>query len=257
MNLGASSHPFFYLSPYEALRRLEELDFELWEVLLEGRHALKDYSKLKEMASSFNVTLLLHAPFSDLNIASLDSGIWQETLDRIQTSLEVADFLGVSFLSIHAGRLSPMGNVFPEAAHERNVTGVRKLCDLGAEMGVDIYLENQPAYPGVIFSNVNEIERMLDEIGRENLGFTFDIGHANTCGDVREYIRSLGKKIKHVHVHDNDGSADMHEGVGKGNIDFPATIRLLKKAGYNGAVIMECKTEADLLESVERLSELL
>jgi len=257
MILGASPHPFFELPPYEVLGRLDELDFGLWELLLEGGHALEDYSRLKEEAASFEIRLLIHAPFSDLNIASLDAGIWSETLKRLEASLEVASFLGVPFLTLHAGRLSPIGGIFPEKAIERNLAGIRVLCDTGRELGVDIYVENQPAYPGVIFSRVDEIEWMLDEIGRENLGFTFDVGHANTCGDVREYLRSLCKKIKHVHIHDNDGSADMHEGVGRGSVDFAAAMGKLKKVGYKGAVIIECKTESELLESREKLSALL
>lgn len=44
------------------------------------------------------------------------------------------------------------------------------------------------------------------------MGFCFDTGHANIVGiDFEKFIRTLGARLKVLHIHDNDGVADLHQ----------------------------------------------
>jgi len=72
----------------------------------------------------------------------------------------------------------------------------------------------------LLIENVLEDEpRMLREMMEKleakghNLGVCLDIGHALCISDVDiiEWIRTIGKYIRHVHLHNNDGSGDRHD----------------------------------------------
>lgn len=56
------------------------------------------------------------------------------------------------------------------------------------------------------------IDRMNDKYGAQVLGFCFDTGHANLVGlDFERFLRTLGSRLKVLHIHDNDGVRDLHQ----------------------------------------------
>lgn len=46
-------------------------------------------------------------------------------------------------------------------------------------------------------------------------------------------------KIINIHIHDNDGSFDSHQIVGKGKIDWYKIIEILKRKEYKNYITME------------------
>ena len=59
---------------------------------------------------------------------------------------------------------------------------------------------------------VERIDRMNEKYGAEVLGFCFDTGHANLTGlDFKEFLTTLGHRLKVLHIHDNDGISDLHQ----------------------------------------------
>ncbi len=53
---------------------------------------------------------------------------------------------------------------------------------------------------------------MNERFGAEVLGFCFDSGHANLVGlDFESFLRTLGPRLKVLHLHDNDGITDLHQ----------------------------------------------
>ena len=56
------------------------------------------------------------------------------------------------------------------------------------------------------------IDRFNEKYHAEVLGFCFDTGHANLVGiDFEDFITTLGFRLKVLHIHDNDGIADLHQ----------------------------------------------
>lgn len=56
------------------------------------------------------------------------------------------------------------------------------------------------------------IDAMNEKYGAQVLGFCLDTGHANLVGlDMEDFIRTLGTRLKVLHIHDNDGVADLHQ----------------------------------------------
>ena len=65
---------------------------------------------------------------------------------------------------------------------------------------------------GNIHKALNRIDRINERYGSEVLGFCFDTGHANLIGlDFEDFITKLDYRLKVLHIHDNDGLADLHQ----------------------------------------------
>jgi len=84
---------------------------------------------------------------------------------------------------------------------------------------------------------------------------TFDIGHANTIGEIKDFTKLLDKFIVNVHLHDNDGRVDEHLPIGKGSIDFVRLFKTMKDWRNNKPLIIECHSYAGIKESIEFMNQ--
>jgi len=55
-------------------------------------------------------------------------------------------------------------------------------------------------------------------------------------------ICDFGSRIKHVHIHDNDGFRETHSIVGQGSVPWRAVIKALHEIQYDGLLIDEHRT---------------
>ena len=84
------------------------------------------------------------------------------------------------------------------------------------------------------------IDALNAKAGREVFGFCLDTGHINLLQkDFRTYVPILGKRIKALHIHDNDGLADAHLAPYTGSIDWKAFYNSLREIGYDGDLDFE------------------
>jgi sugar phosphate isomerase/epimerase len=93
--------------------------------------------------------------------------------------------------------------------------------------------------------------RFPDEIKAmflDDLGFTFDVGHAYTARAVRSFLQM---PIDHVHLHDNNGKTDDHLVLGSGSISWEPIMRALQR--YKGIFVLECKTLDEGIQSLAYL----
>ena len=88
-----------------------------------------------------------------------------------------------------------------------------------------------------------------------DLRICFDIGHANTMGQIDAMIDLFADRISNIHIHDNNGERDEHLTIGDGSIDFEHVIRRL--SGYKGNYIIESKDLPSAVLSNQRLKKLL
>lgn len=250
-NIGISSMALWRYDPKEAVMRVPELGFTSWEIMLEGRHMQKDYTEVKELADSYEIKLFVHAPFSDLNIASLNERIRRETLAQIFNAIEIADFLESQIITLHTGRLSPLGMLFKEKAWETNLKSIDEILEFGSDFSLKICLENMPKFPGAFCCEIDELQMVLDM--NPTLGLTLDIAHAHTCGDEIRYLEVLKSRMLHMHIHDNAGGSDSHGAIGEGNIDFDRVMAHLDD--FRGYKIIEARNEDAAVLSKQKLEK--
>jgi sugar phosphate isomerase/epimerase len=98
--------------------------------------------------------------------------------------------------------------------------------------------------PGMVISSTDQADKMIREIGSNNIRLLIDIGHLNvTKEDTVNSIMKMKDKLVHVHIHDNDSTEDQHLPLGEGNINFKPIIEALRSASYAGYISAEIKQD--------------
>jgi len=71
--------------PFDYAFELEDMGFSGWEIVCEGNQTLlgDNLEKILNVIETTGLTLTIHLPFSDLNLASLNENIWDETIHQM------------------------------------------------------------------------------------------------------------------------------------------------------------------------------
>ncbi len=84
------------------------------------------------------------------------------------------------------------------------------------------------------------IDRLNDIAGEECFGFCMDTGHCHLTGqNIRRALNLIGKRLKTLHIHDNDGHTDWHMGAYMGTADWEGFIEGLRDIHYQGDLSFE------------------
>ncbi len=143
--------------------------------------------------------------------------LWNEVGPK---SMEICRFLGCPNIVIHGFKLEHYFGS-EEAEWEKTEEFLDFLAPLAKEYGITMCMENlynglgghKVEGPGCnAYKAVERIDKMNDKYGTEVLGFCYDTGHGNLVGlDPYKFITTLGKRLKVLHIHENDGIADLHQ----------------------------------------------
>ena len=84
-----------------------------------------------------------------------------------------------------------------------------------------------------------------------------DIGHANCYSNqsLEEIIKLLGDKIGHLHLNNNYGKKDSHNGFENGNINVKQVLKLVDGYCDKPSMTIEVTDFNEAIESVEFILE--
>lgn len=250
--IGVSSPTFSSYPVEDVLPGLAKF-FNHWEIVSEAEHQLPLIApRLAMLMDSYDMSFSIHAPFCDINIASLNERIRESSVMEIINMVEYAVNMNIRTITFHPGLYSMAVPDMEERSIMSAKRSIRMLDRISEEYGVNMALENMPSMPFMLGHTAQEMSELIEGTG---MPICFDIGHANTVGQIDEIIDALGDRIINVHVHDNDGTADKHMTVGDGNIDFAAVLGKLRR--YTGNYIIESRSLESAVESLDRLSAIL
>ena len=250
--IGVSS-PSFCTYPYEDVLEGISKIFSHWEIVSEADHYLPMIGlSLESMMKSYDLTYSIHAPFNDINIASLNESVREMSVIELIKIMNMASELDIKTVTIHPGLYSMVVSGLEERSVMAAKRSLRTLDRMAQECGVRLCVENMPGFRFFLGQTAEQMSELLEGT---NLPICLDIGHANTTGQLNEIIDTLGSRIMNVHIHDNDGKQDQHLTIGEGTVDFDDCLKRL--SSYGGRYIIECKTLESGSESQDRLSRLL
>jgi sugar phosphate isomerase/epimerase len=241
--------------PFDWAYQLEDLGYTGWEIVNEGRQRLTEESlaDAQKIAETTKLVITIHLPYSDLNLASMNQPIWEETVRQMKACLSLAsEFCRLAV--VHPGHLSPLGMQMPDNAWSQNILGIQKLCDHAAELDIRIAVENMVNIPALLGRQPEEIVGILETVDRENAGFILDVGHANTNGNLDRFL-DLRDMVIHAHIHDNHGERDEHLPVGFGTVPWERVVKAFN--GYKGRMVTESRTLAEGERSLRRIKRLM
>jgi len=105
---------------------------------------------------------------------------------------------------------------------------------------LQIYLLIEPE-PGLLIERFEQYLELAGWVDSPWLGLNFDIGHAFCTGeDPAEWVPRMAQHTRHYHIEDiAPDRRHAHLIPGRGAIDLEATLREIKRSGYNGFVTVE------------------
>lgn len=250
--IGVSSTSFSAYGFEEVLEEVSK-EFELWEIFSEAEHYVQKISGiLAIMAPSYNLKYSIHAPICDTNPASLNERMREASVLEILSLVESALSLNIDTITIHPGIYPLVVSDQEDKAIAAAKKSLRTLDRVMSEYGIRLALENMPNLPFMLGRTSDELSALVE--GTE-LGVCFDLGHANTVGDIDSFVDSLGSRFINVHVHDNRGKTDEHLTIGEGTVDFEAVLK--KMGAYRGNYVIESRDFPSALESRDILRQML
>ena len=239
------SSPTFSLQSFDEMFEKINEHFDGWEIVAEGRHFLPLIKeRLVEIGSSYDFNFSIHAPLSDINIASLNPTIRKISTEQIIEAIEIASELDIKTVTMHPGHLSPLGFHDPKKVQQINEESIHRLGKCAVDHGIVLCLENMP---NMTITLCRSAEQLLRIIADTDIKICFDVGHANTTNQIDEFL-SCANFFANVHLHDNDGTGDKHQTIGDGNIEFNHVISALH-GRYNGNYVIEMRNLEDAVKS--------
>lgn len=238
MLIGTMNHP-----GHDIIKEIEwmaEMDMDFVDLTLEPPAANAtsvDVKAIRRALADHGLSVVGHTAYY-LPLSSPFESLRRAAVEELKICLRVFAEVGASWMNIHPGRKPPLHTW--QFTVERNLQTIRELLPMSREYGVGLMLENIPGE----FNTALELGELLDAL--PEVGLHLDIGHTNLMledNSMESIIRRYGKRLRHVHLHDNKGgSADLHLPLGTGTIDIPRAIALLKELGYDDTITLEVFT---------------
>lgn len=238
----------------------------------------EDSAKALQFRMNFLVHNYFPPPSEDfvLNLASDDADIHRRSVDLALKAIDFAAEVNAEFYSVHSGfclHLTPqmLGNtellcrsdvrrIAYSDAYNIFVETIGNLSAYAGKKGVGLLVENNSitkqlastkGSDALLLTNADEILKFMNDINNSKVGILLDTGHLNvsaqTLGfDRMGFVDKISKHICAFHIHDNDGTADMHLPAGKGSWIFD----VIRRPDFSKAMFI---IEAGF-DSVEHLS---
>jgi L-ribulose-5-phosphate 3-epimerase len=231
----------YYIDAKESIQKCAEagykvLDISLNSVSYPGRPMSmpnwKDWVySIKEQFQKYNITpsqshafYYAHSkdPFGNVDLCE----------ELIHRGIEASGILGVKWVVMHPIHgVDTEGKTISEAI-KMNAEYFKGYEEFAAHNGVGIAIENM--IKGHMVS-ADELLELLDVLDSPVFGTCWDTGHANLSGQNQgESILKMGKKLKALHIADNNGRTDEHLAPLYGTINWEEVIKALRSSGYEG-----------------------
>ena len=169
-------------------------------------------------------------------------------LELLENWIRLYDAIGVRNAVFHCDPLAESGLSHRERL-DKNAEMLKRLSDRVQDTNVTICVENMHSRTlDRVATTIDEILYLLDQLDPDRFGICLDTSHLHLepDNDQARFIRMAGKRLRAMHVSDNDTSNDQHLlPYGRGSIDFDPLIAALHAVGscglFNFEIPGECK----------------
>lgn len=257
INVGISSACLYPMLTEDAIKLLVDNGVKHTEIFFNSFSELSRsfISDLRRILIPANVTVEAIHPFScvaePLFLFSSYKRRFEDSLDQYRRYFEAAQLLKCHKFVLHGDR-GERHSIDEKEYFER----FAKLCEIAKAFDVIVLQENVSNFRS---RDIDFIKRMSEYLG-DVANFTFDVKQSVRAGaDPFEMLDAMGKKVRHVHISDNDETHDCLVS-GQGSFDTSKLFDRLKTIGYDGAVLLEVyrhnfKEEKELFEGLEFIKQ--
>jgi len=230
-----------------------EISLDALDTIYYGRLNLRRMDELKSLLNRFDLKYTIHAPrvldLRDVENLEVQKRIFKECI------LFGAE-IGANIFVYHYGRKKE-----DKQFEEKLYQSMLEISDFAADYKVQICVEN------IEINTVSNVVDFVKRIKRENVGITFDFGHAYLASKYFNFnflksVKIASPYIKHIHINDNFGcfedarllrskqyemkkypsllqlgQGDLHLPPGWGEVPLDEALEILNN--YNGVFMME------------------
>lgn len=218
------------------------------------------YQAVGLLQEELGFTCTAHLPFLWIELASANEAVRRASVDSLRKAVELTRGLVETYV-LHLWGLATAQIVahLDQQAEREAIIGVlaiqasRSLAELCETVEPrDICVENlEDSLLGLALALAD----------RHGTSLCLDVGHLVWQGeDALDFLDQHGERIREVHLHDAAAqppgsmpSVRDHLALGQGQVDSHAVLKKLEEMGYDGPVILELNSEADLRASLEKL----
>lgn len=237
----------------EEIKWIGENGFDFVDLFLEEDKAVPEkinVPAVRKMLDKYKLGAVGHTAWY-FPIGSPAKGLRKAAVEEAKRYFNVLHRLNVKLVTIHANWAPGMFKAEESIAFQ-------------TETLKSLVKEAKKYKLTVIYEPIDTSKDTLENVSKilnnvPGLYLLLDFGHANLFDRTpEEFIRKFHKKLKHVHMHDNNGREDQHLPLGMGNMNLDNVIKLLKRY-YDGTITLEIfsRDKDYVLLSRDKLKKLL
>jgi sugar phosphate isomerase/epimerase len=270
LKLAFSTNAYLKYSFAEAARRLATIGYTGVEIMADVPHAWPAYilpeqkqairdalAQNKLQISNIN-SFMMHAVSDPRQLYWHPSWIEPDPNYRrvrvlhTKRALTLAKELGAKCITTEPGGPVEPGGSW-EAALKLFVEEIKPVAEHAEKEGVLLLVEPEP---GLLIETADQFEEFMGHLDSPAVGLNFDIGHHYCVKDEPgPTIERLAKYVRHIHLEDIAATRVHHHLVpGEGAIDFAATLKSIKKIGYQGWITIELYPYVDDPDNAARMA---
>lgn len=268
MKLGLSFGALVERYGYEkAFKICKESGFDTVEIGLHKFGTKEDpldiYNKSDDEFETFFTNIKKYADDAEIEFSSAHGRMSVDTPDEEQCrfarwaskkDLKAASVLGAPICVIHSiinSHWPAPYNRDEEFLYARNAEFFNHIAPTAEENNVKICLETfgKVIIDGqkevTFFAHAHQMKKQFETLNTQNKTICVDVGHSNEAhywGAISpaDTIRYLGANVTHLHLHDNNGTVDMHAApMIRDGLNWPDIFDALDEINYSGVYNFE------------------
>lgn len=220
-----------------------------YPALLDGdwEATLADYKTLLEPVRGM---ITLHGPFMDMAPGSPDARIRQICVERYQHAIRIGQALGVEVIVFHANFIAAIqSEPYRKSWQDRNVDFWSALATYAQAHNIIVAVENMWEFDPDIIGDV------LARVNHPNIRACLDVGHAHLFSKVPfpRWLATMQPYLTHMHLNNNDGWLDVHQGLDDGVLDYRALLAMIRALPEPPSLTLEMDRVEDMRASLHHL----
>jgi fructoselysine 3-epimerase len=237
---GMNVHYYYYPFEYflDVQRKLGCSNIELWggtPHIWVNHLSYNDCNKIKREIDKRGQKIVVFTPESTsyrYSLCASEPDRHRKSMEYYKKCIKVSAELGAPYMCINAtGKYEDESY---DAAWERCVESVYRLCEDAKHEGVEIAIETLCVEQSGIMNTLAELVRLFSEVKSSNLKAVLDTVSVESAGEsINQWFQALGEDI--VHTHFVDGRNDSNRLIwGDGCYPLDRFLRKLDENGYKG-----------------------
>lgn len=173
-----------------------------------------------------------------LNFSSHRESLRKLTLKYYIGNVELANEMGAPLINVLTGHV--LYGTTRRQAMKWTMDSLQDLTEAAEKYRVVLGLHPQYVAESPLMLNVDDALEMIDDLKSRYVKVIFDTAQQNiTNRNFEDDIRKCGKNLCYVHGADNDGVTWTHDACGKGTVDWPGLVAVLKEIGFDGYICVQ------------------